>query len=198
MRKKEDARGGKKVKSGSALFMYIVIALMLVASVAAFVLYYGKYVRNGAILWVGITAFTIVYHFWGRILLGNLTKLFRIHHGQRWFRELGFEKRLYKLLRVRKWKEKVLTYDPDAYDVKKHTLEELADTMSKSEIDHWVNELLSLSTLLFALLWGEFWIFALTAALAMVFDAQFIIVQRYNRPCVLRLMARRKRRTEGC
>ena len=56
MRKKEDAREGKKVKSGSALFMYIVIALMLVASVAAFVLYYGKYVRNACFQRLGIVA----------------------------------------------------------------------------------------------------------------------------------------------
>ncbi len=196
--KKAEGTPKKKVKSGSALFMYIVIALMLTVSALSFVLYYGDYIPSAVLLWVGVTAFTIVYHFWGRILLGNLTKLFRIHHGQRWFREHGFEKRLYKLLCVRKWKEKVLTYDPEAYDVKKHTLEELANTMAKSETDHWINELLSLSTLLFALLWGELWIFALTAAVAMLFDAQFIVVQRYNRPRVLRLLERKRRRAEGC
>ena len=70
--------------------------------------------------------------------------------------------------------------------------------MAKSETDHWINELLSLSTLLFALLWGEFWIFALTASVAMLFDAQFIVVQRYNRPRVLRLLERKRRRAEGC
>ena len=116
--KKEDRRKQKKAKSGSAIFMYIVIALMLTASAVAFLLYYGGYLHSGIVLWTGVTAFMIVYHFWGRILLGNLTKLFRIHHGQRWFRERGFEKKLYRFLRVRKWKEKVLTYDPAAFSVK--------------------------------------------------------------------------------
>ena len=191
---KEKGKSEKKVKSGSALFMYLVIALMLVVSAVAFSHYYGGVFRSGVVLWTGVTAFTIVYHFWGRILLGNLTRLFRVRHTQRWFREHRFEKPLYRFLRVRRWKERVLTYDPDAYDVRKHTLVELADTMAKSETDHWVNELLSLSTLLFALVWGELWIFALTAVLAMAFDAQFIIVQRYNRPRVLKLIERRKKR----
>ena len=68
--------------------------------------------------------------------------------------------------------------------------------MAKSEIDHWVNELLSLSTLLFSLVWGELWIFLLSAVLAMAFDAQFIVVQRYNRPRVLKLLERRRMRGE--
>ncbi len=39
-----------------------------------------------------------------------------------------------------------------------------------------------------ALIWGEFWIFCITAVVAMVFDAQFIVIQRYNRPRVIRLI----------
>lgn len=184
-------------KSGPALFMYCVIAAGLAVSCGCFVLYYGNIVRNGAILWTGVTAFTVMYHLWLRIIMGNVTKLFAIRHTHGWFRRRGFEDGLYKFLRVRKWKDKVLTYDPAAFSVKDHTLEEIADTMSKAETDHWINELISLSTLLFALLWGQFWIFLVTAVFAMLFDAQFIVVQRYNRPIVLRLIDRR-RKMEKC
>lgn len=184
----------KAKKSGSAIFMYVVIAVCVLITAVAFVLYYGGVVRSSVLLWTGVTAFTVMYHFWMRIILGNVTKLFRIHSGQRWFREHGFEKHLYKLLRVRKWKEKVLTYDPSAFSVKDHTLEEIANTMSKAETDHWVNELISLSTLLFAIPWGAFWIFFGTAIFAMLFDAQFIVVQRYNRPRVLKHLERKRRR----
>ena len=179
----------KAKKSGSAIFMYCVIAVTLLLSIVCFTLYYANIVRHGGILWTGVTVFTILYHFWLRIIMGNVTKLFHIHYGQRWFRERPFEKKLYKLLRVRHWKEKVLTYDPDSYDVGKHTLEELACTMCKSEVDHWINEIISLSTILFGFLWGEWWIFTVTAVAAMLFDAQFIVVQRYNRPVVLRGIA---------
>ena len=101
-------------------------------------------------------------------------------------------------MRVRKWKEKVLTYDPQAFSVQDHSLEEIANTMAKAETDHWINELISLSTLLFALLWGQFWIFLITAIAAMLFDAQFIVVQRYNRPIVLRVLEKKKQRETMC
>ena len=183
-------------KSGPAIFMYCVIALTAAIAAVAFALYYFGIINHGAILWTGVSAFTVMYHLWLRIIMGNVTKLFKIRHDQAWFKERSFEKKLYKLLRVRKWKEHVLTYNPDAFSQEKHTLEEIANTMSKAEIDHWINELISLSTLLFAILWGELWIFLITAIAAMIFDAQFIVVQRFNRPTVLRVIEKRKVRAE--
>ena len=182
--------------SGSALFMYIVILICILCAATCFLLYYGAFLVHGAVLWTGVTTFTVLYHFWGRILLGKLTTRLTINHNCWWFREKRFEKRLYKVLHVRKWKEKVLTFDPDAFDLSKHTYTELVSTMTKAETDHWINELLSLTTLLFPLLWGQFWIFFGTAILAMLFDAQFIVVQRYNRPRVLRLIEHKKAKEE--
>ena len=60
--------------------------------------------------------------------------------------------------------------------------------MTKSEVDHWINEVISLSTLLFAIPWGEFWIFLITAIAAIIFDSQFIIIQRYNRPRIVKIL----------
>ena len=60
--------------------------------------------------------------------------------------------------------------------------------MTKAETDHWINVGISLTTLLFALLWGELWIFAITAFAAIIFDGQFIVIQRYNRPRVVKLL----------
>ena len=184
----------KPKKSGSAVFMDIVIYACIALAAIFLVLYYAGIAKNSVILWTGVTFFTILYHFWGRIPLGKLTLTFKIKYDHWWFRERRFEMKLYKLLRIRKWKEKVLTYDPAAFSVKDHTLEEIATTMSKAETDHWINEILSLTTLLFALLWGELWIFLLTAIIAMLFDAQFIVVQRYNRPKVLRAIELRKQK----
>ncbi len=168
--------------------MYAVIALSLVTAAVCFFFYYGGRTQNGAVLWTGVTAFMLVYHLWGRIIMGNVTKLFLINRDHWWFRERGFEKKLYKLLRVKKWKDKALTYNPELFSVKDRTMDEIADTMTKAETDHWVNELISLVSILFAFVWGEAWIFVLTAVLAMLFDAQFIVIQRYNRPKVLRVL----------
>lgn len=182
----------KTKKSGPAIFMYSVIAATATLSVVCFVLYYGSLCRHIILLWTGVTAFTIMYHLWMRIIMGNVSKLFRVNYQHRWFQERFFEKRLYKALRVKKWKGNALTYNPELFSLKQHSLEEIANTMAKSEIDHWINELISLSTLLFAIPWGMFGIFLVTAVCAMLFDGQFIVIQRYNRPRAIRLLERRK------
>lgn len=180
--------------SGPALFMYCVIAITIIISIICFALYYGNYYKNNIILWTGITAFTIMYHFWVRIIMGNVSKIFKKHinYNQWWFKEKFFEKDLYKLLKVKEWKGKALTYNPESFSLKERSLEEIANTMVKSEIDHWINEVISLSTLLFAIPWGAFWIFFITALTAMIFDSQFIIIQRYNRPRILKIINKKK------
>ena len=184
----------KTKKSGPAIFMYCVIGITLIASIVCFYLYYGNVQKTKTILWIGIVAFTIMYHFWVRIIMGNISKLFKKHiNSNQWlFKERKFEKKLYKFLRVKKWKGKALTYNPESFSLKENSLEEIVNTTLKSELDHWINEIISLSTLLFSIPWGQFWIFLLTAVAAMIFDGQFIIIQRYNRPRLLKILKKEK------
>ena len=185
----------KKTKlSGPAVFMYSVILLTFVLSALCFYLYYSDLQKCDAVLWTGIVSFMILYHFGLRILMGFVTKKLKISYAHPWYKSRRFEKKLYRLLKVRNWKDKVLTFEPDKYDFKNRTLPQLATTMAKSELDHWINELISVISILFAFIWGCAPAFVITAILAMLFDAQFIIVQRYNRPIVLRLMRAREER----
>ena len=183
-----------KRPSGPAIVMYCLITVCALCAAVCFYCYYVRHVSSEWMLWVGITAFMIVYHLWLRLIFGNITKLFHIHYGQWWFRERKFEKKLYAFMNVRHWKKDSLTYDPAAFSLKERTLEQIANTMAKSETDHWINEGISLFAMLFALIWGKFWIFALTSAAAMIFDGRFIVIQRYNRPRVLRVMQKEKQR----
>lgn len=185
----------KQKKSGPAIFMYIVIGMTAAASAVCLYLYYGGINKSDAILWTGIVSFMIMYHLWTRIIMGNVSKLFKINKDNAWLSEKPFEKKLYELLRVKKWKDKALTYNPEAFSFKKHTQEEIVYVMTKSEVDHWINEIISLTSILFSLIWGKAWIFCITAALAMIFDAQFIIIQRYNRPRLLRIIEKKKGRS---
>ena len=181
----------KKVKpSGPAIFMDCVIGLALITAVVCFVLYYGSFFATPAILWTGVTAFTIMYHLWLRIIFGNITKLFKskIRYDGWWFKEKRGEGAFYRLIRVKNWKGKALTYEPSAFSLKENSLEQIATNMTKAETDHWLNVGISLSTLLFGLMWGKLWIFALTAFFAILFDGQFIVIQRYNRPRVVKLL----------
>ena len=176
--------------SGPAIFMYTVIAIGVIVSTICLGAYYKGNTENNIILWIGITAFTITYHFWGRIILGNVSKLFRKHitYKQWWFKERKFEKKLYKILKVKKWKGKALTYNPEQFDLKQNSLEQVLNTMTKSEVDHWINEAISISTMFFGLIWGQTWIFVITAIAAMIFDGQFIVIQRYNRPRIIKIL----------
>ena len=182
----------KPKKSGPAIFMYCIIGITLITSIICFYLYYGNIYKTEITLWIGIISFTIMYHFWVRIIMGNVSKLFKryINYKQWWFKEKSFEKGLYKILRVKEWKDKALTYNPESFSLKEHSLEEIANTMVKSEVDHWINEVISLSTLLFIIPWGRTWAFVISAAVAMIFDSQFIIIQRYNRPRILKILER--------
>ncbi len=182
--------------SGPAIFMYCVIAIGVTLSVLCLSSYYGNYTENNIVLWTGITAFTITYHLWGRIILGNVSKLFKKHinYKQWWFKERKFEKKLYKILKVKKWKRKALTYNPEQFDLKQNSLEQILNTMTKSEVDHWINEAISITTMFFGLIWGQTWIFVLTAIAAMIFDGQFIVIQRYNRPRVIKILERESRK----
>lgn len=182
----------KTKPSGPAVFMYSVIALTVIISAVCFGVYYSGFFANSAVLWTGIVAFMILYHFGLRIYMGNITKKWSITYNHPWFKQRNFEKKLYKLLKVRKWKDKVLTFEPEMYDFQSRTLHQLATTMAKSETDHWINEAISVISIFFLFIWGCPAAFIISAVAAMIFDAQFIVVQRYNRPIVLRLNLRKQ------
>lgn len=176
--------------------MYTVIFISVITSAVCLCLYYTGKAASSGVLWSGIVAFMIMYHLWLRIIMGNVSKLFKINQNSWWFHEKKFEKSLYKFLRVKKWKGKALTYNPEAFSLEKHTLSEIAQVMTKSEVDHWINEIISLLSILFSLIWGEAWIFVLTAIFAMIFDAQFIVIQRFNRPRILRILEKQSVKTK--
>lgn len=184
----------KNKKSGSATAIDMIIWITFILTIICFILNYANILKNNIILWIGIVTFTIWYQLWLRIFFGKQTKKLNLNHSQKFFKELSFERKFYNFFKVKKWKKKVLTYDPEAFSLKNHSLEEIANTMCKVETDHWINILISLSTLLFPLLWGQFLIFLIVAILAILFDFQFIMIQRYNRPTIKRLLKRLEER----
>ena len=101
----------KPKKSFAAFLMYSIIALSAVVAIVCLVAYYAGFLTAAWTLWSGIVAFMIMYHLWARIIMGNISKLFGIQYESRWFSEKKFEKKLYKFLRVKNWKGKVLTYN---------------------------------------------------------------------------------------
>lgn len=143
---------------------------------------------------VYITLLTAFYHFAMRLAVGMaVTRLFqnRDFPMDSWgFRIRGYEHRLYQLLRVKKWKSKVITAQHEQFDLRKAGPEEVLHNMLQAELAHRVIMALSFLPLLLILPYGEPGVFLSTSIAACLFDAVFVIIQRFNRPRMLRLLAR--------
>lgn len=134
------------------------------------------------------------YHFLMRLAVGyTVDGIFhnQMNYNKKWFQEKALEKRLYKVLKVKKWKDKMPTFAPELLDLKVHTVEEIAGAMCQSEVVHLIIVMLSFVPILATLLWGSFWVFLITSVLAAGFDSMFVIMQRYNRPRIIRILEKR-------
>ena len=103
------------------------------------------------------------------------------------------EEKLYKKLHVKKWKSKMPTYEPENFDLRIHTPEEIAGAMCQAELSHEVIVIFSFLPLLTVPAFGAFWVFLITSVLSAMMDLSFAIMQRYNRPRIMKLCKRRKK-----
>jgi hypothetical protein len=140
-----------------------------------------------------ITAGTTFYHFAMRLIVGAVVPNFiKQPRNRKWFYPKNFEKNLYTVLKVKHWKDHWPTYNPASFSLRSHAPEQILHTSCVSEAVHEVIILLSFIPLLFSLRWGAFPVFLITSVLAAVFDCSFVIIQRYNRPRLLRILAKKE------
>ena len=142
-----------------------------------------------------ITFGTIFYHLAVRLAVGHLIDAKYQNHmdyTKKWFAEKSFEQKLYKLLRVKKWKKWLPTYNPEYFDINKHSAEEIVQATCQSEVVHEINMVLSLVPVIAPVWFGSLAVFLLTSAAAFLFDSIFVIMQRYNRPRLIRLIKKNK------
>lgn len=143
-----------------------------------------------------ITYGTFFYHFAMRLLVGHIldrTMQNKADYRKAWYQLRTWETKLYKRLNVRKWKRKMPTYDPSLFDPKLHSWEEIVQAMCQAELVHEVIAVLSFLPLLAAIPFGSFFVFLSTSLLAALFDLSFVIMQRYNRPRILKLLSKKAR-----
>lgn len=140
-----------------------------------------------------ITAGTTFYHFAMRLVVGTIVPLcVKQPMKYRWFHPKDFEPKLYQLLKVKQWKDRMPTYDPASFSLHGNTMRQIVDNCCVSEAVHDGIILLSFVPLVFACWWGAFPVFLTTSLLAAAFDCCFVIMQRYNRPRLLRILAKKE------
>ena len=146
--------------------------------------------NSGLGLSLAITFGTISYHLVMRLLVGLAYNVCMKNHAdyhKPWYRQKAFEPKLYETLRVKSWKGKMPTYENDLFDPRKHSWDEIAQAMCQAELVHETIALLSFLPLLAVHWFGSFGVFLITSVLSALLDLMFVIMQRYNRPRVVRL-----------
>ncbi len=173
--------------------MKILSAVSLALTVTMALLYY--YLETGIFLTLAITFGTIFFHLAVRLLVGLLFNLImrnKADYTKKWYKVHAWESKLYKILRVDKWKGKLPTYYPNLYSAKDHTFDEIAQTMCQAELVHETNCVVSFLPLVASIWFSDFLVFLLTSICAALFDLMFVIAQRYNRPRVIKLAEHQK------
>ena len=145
---------------------------------------------------LAITFGVTFYHFAMRLAVGgviNAVMKNRANYNAWWFCQRKGEEKLYSFLRVKKWKKFAPTYAPNSFDIKERTIEQIAMATCQAEIVHEVIVALSFLPLLLIIWYGEPLVFIITSVLSALIDTVFIILQRYNRPRLVKVIERSKK-----
>ena len=152
-----------------------------------------RFFPTGFVLSAAITTGTTFYHFAMRLVVGSIVPpCIQKPMARRWFTQKRFEPRMYAFLRVKQWKDHMPTYDPASFSLKHNSLSQIVYNSCVSEAVHTVIVLFSFVPILFSLWWDALPVFLITSILAALFDSCFIIMQRYNRPRLVRILHKKE------
>lgn len=168
----------------------IVITLSFFILLVLFVLLY-LWKKNTLYKSLAITSGTFFYHFFMRQMVGLVINAIfhnKMNYKARFFKERKGEKGLYNILKVKKWKGKIPSYSPNSFDPRKHDWEYIVMASCQAELVHVIIAILSLLPIFMGCVFGTWPVFIITSVLASLFDCVFIILQRYNRPRMLKLL----------
>lgn len=148
-------------------------------------------------LTLAISFGTTAYHFIMRLIIGYIVNGIlhnKVNYNNIYFKSKKFEQKIYKIIKVKKWKDKMPTYNPEFYSTEKHSLEEIAMVTCQAEIVHELIIIFSFVPVLFTLWFNSFWVFMITSIISALIDTLFVIMQRYNRPRIIKLINLKNRR----
>ena len=139
-----------------------------------------------------ISILVTLYHFIYRIIIGEATSRIdtnkAINYNSVLLHEFGFEKPIYDLLKVKAWKDKMITAKPYKFDIYKRSLTDILKSMIIAEKVHIICFFLSYLPLFLIIPFDSPLAFIITSFLASIIDIMCVIIQRYNIPRVLNLL----------
>ena len=90
-------------------------------------------------------------------------------------------------MKVKKWKNKMPTFDEDTFDITKHSWDEIVQATCQSELVHEINVIFSFLAIVASVWFDSFWVFFITSMLGAMYDLMFVIMQRFNRTRILKM-----------
>ena len=171
--------------------MKIISVIAILLTICFSILY--KFLAANLFLSFAITFGTITYHFVVRLLIGliyNIVLKNKVNYRRKWFLVTEKEMKIYQLLKVKKWKDKMPTYDKEAFDTSKHSWEEIIQTMCQAELVHETIIIFSFLPIIFSIWFGSIEVFIITSMLSALFDLVFVIMQRFNRNRIIKIKSR--------
>lgn len=169
--------------------MISVTFFSLIGLLAAATVYH--FTANEASFSLAVTFGTTFYHLAMRLAVGLLIDRRyhnRMDYTREWFREKAFEQRLYRWMKVKRWKKWLPTFNQQYFSLKDRSVEEIIQATCQAEAVHEVIMALSFVPVLFTGRLGSLGVFLATSCIAFLFDSIFVVMQRYNRPRLLRLL----------
>ncbi len=150
------------------------------------------YSYNESIEALAITLLTVAFHLDSRLIIGAIISKFKnkINYNSKYYKTRKLENKIYKILKVKKWKSKVGTFDTDEFNLEKNTMEDILINMCNSEKIHTINIFISYIPLSFIIWFGQPYAFIVTSIFASLYDLLFVMVQRYNRPRIEKIIHR--------
>ena len=115
----------------------IIPTLSLTGTIVLSILY--KTTSLEILLTFAITLGTITYHFAMRLFVAFLYRSAmhnRADYSRRWYQVSRAEMRFYEKLGVKRWKNKMPTYDPGTFDPRQHSWDEIAQATCQAELGH--------------------------------------------------------------
>lgn len=82
----------------------------------------------------------------------------------------------------------MITARPEQFDLSVNSMDDLLHNMAQAELVHRIIMVLSFVPIILIIPYGAPMIFIVTSMFASLFDLQFVMIQRYNRPRVMRIM----------
>ena len=168
------------VKSYILIFLVVTLTFFIISLV----------IDNNVIEIIAVILITTFYHSCIRPLTGSIMDM--IYHNNMnfslwWFRERKFEKYLYKMLQVKRWKNIIPTYDKEAFDFRNKNIKEILGATCQAEVVHEIMFILAFVPLLLIIPYGQAAIFIISSIICASIDFICVIVQRFNRPRLMQL-----------